>query len=151
MSINKSAPVVGAGEVEIAADRETTWQVMADVPRWPTWNPDIKEASLLGGLAEGEQFRWKVQVGTITSTFTHVERPTLLAWIGKGFGVDAIHVWRLDPGGPPGTTRVRTEESWDGLLARILRRPFRKALQDSIDSGLMHLKTEAERRVSGGV
>jgi hypothetical protein len=144
MSVNEAAPVMAAGEIVIAADQEITWDVMTDIERWPRWNPDVKEASLRGEVAEGTEFRWKVRTGTITSRFTRVERPGLLAWIGKGFGVVAIHVWRLEP--RDGTTLVTTEESWEGMLSSILRGPFRKALKKSIDSGLQYLKTEAERR-----
>src|SRR5918992_2422121 len=144
MSISEAAPVVATGETQIDAGRQTVWEVMTDVESWPTWNPDVKKASLRGDVAEGKQFRWKVQTGTITSTFTRVEPPQLLAWTGKGFGVRAVHVWRLER--HDGTTFVRTEESWEGLLSRILRGPFRKALKKSIDSGLGHLKAEAELR-----
>jgi hypothetical protein len=45
-----------------------------------------------------------------------------------------------------GNTVVQTEESWEGLLVRIFRGVMRKMLQRSIDAGLLHLKTEAERR-----
>jgi hypothetical protein len=116
---------------------------MTGVEKWPTWNPDVKEASLSGHVAEGTKFRGKVRMGTINSTFKRVERPRLLAWTGKGFGVNAVHVWRLEP--RDGSTLVGTEESWEGLLARILRGPLQKALRQSIDSGLMYLKTEVER------
>jgi hypothetical protein len=143
MSVNQDAPVVTAGEIEIAADADKVWEVMTGVDKWPTWNPDVKEARLGGDVAEGAPFRWKVRTGTINSTFMRVDRPRLLAWTGKGFGVDAIHVWRLEP--RDGSTLVETEESWEGLLARLLRGPFQKALKQSIDSGLAELKTEVER------
>lgn len=68
-------------------------------------------------MAEGSEFRWKAGPATITSTLRRVERPRLLAWTGKTFGVSAIHVYRLEP--RDGHTSVRTEESWEGLLARI--------------------------------
>ena len=148
MSVNEAAPVIATGEIEVAVAPETAWHVMTDIDHWPTWNPDVKQASLHGGVAEGNLFRWRVRTGKITSTFTHVERAQLLAWTGKGFGVNAVHVWRLEP--RDGKTVVRTEESWEGLLARVLRAPFRKALQRSIDSGLIHLKAEAERRAKAG-
>lgn len=144
MSVNHSAPVIAAGEIEIAADAEKVWEVMAGVEEWPTWNLDVREVSLGGEVVEGTEFRWKVRAGTITSTFQRVEPPRLLAWTGKGFGVVAVHVWRLET--RKGSTLVETEESWEGLFARILRGPFRKALKKSIDAGLTYLKTEVERR-----
>jgi uncharacterized protein YndB with AHSA1/START domain len=144
MMINKNAPVAAAGEIEIAADPEAVWDIMAAIDRWPSWNPDVKWASLDGGLAEGRRFRWRSGPGTITSTIRSVERPWLLAWTGKTFGVNAIHVWRLES--RDGSTIVRTEESWEGLVARIFRGPMRKTLETAINAGLRYLKAEAERR-----
>ena len=43
---------------------------------------------------------------------------------------------------------VSSEESWEGLLVRIFRGRMQKTLEESIDSGLGHLKAEAERRAS---
>jgi hypothetical protein len=42
-----------------------------------------------------------------------------LAWTGKTFGIEANHIWRLKP--RDGKTIVRTEESWEGLVANIFR------------------------------
>jgi uncharacterized protein YndB with AHSA1/START domain len=147
MSVSHAAPVIAAGEIYIIANPATVWEVITDIERWPAWNPDVKETSLHGDVAEGTQFRWKVRTGTISSTLTRVDPPLVLAWNGKGFGVKAIHVWRLEP--HDRGTLVKTEESWEGLLSRILRASFQKALQKSIDTGLRHLKAEAERRERG--
>ena len=38
------------------------------------------------------------------------------------------------------------EESFDGLVARLFRRSLRKTLDATLESGLRHLKIEAERR-----
>ena len=144
--INEGAPVVAAVELEVAAPVETVWDVLTAVERWPTWNPDVKAASLEGGVAEGSVFRWKAGPGTITSTIQRVDRPRLIAWTGKTFGIDATHVWRLEQ--EHGKTLVRTEESYEGLVARILRRPLGKALETALTNGLRSLKVEAERRTA---
>jgi hypothetical protein len=44
---------------------------------------------------------------------------------------------------------VSTEESWGGLLARLLRKRFTAMLNTAIDTGLARLKAEAERRAGG--
>jgi hypothetical protein len=92
---DRKAPVLGAGEVETAADPDTVWVVLADIQGWPSWNPDITDAMLRGPLQPGTTFSWKSGPGTITSTFLVVEQPTELTWTGK--------------------TIVSTEESWGGL------------------------------------
>jgi uncharacterized protein YndB with AHSA1/START domain len=144
VSVDERAPVAGASEIVIAAPPETVWDVLAAIEGWPAWNPDVKWASVEGEIAEGTRFRWKTGPGTVASTLQRVERPRLISWTGRTFGIDAVHVWRLEP--RDGTTLVRTEESFDGVVARLLRRPLRKTLTGALESGLRHLKAEAERR-----
>jgi hypothetical protein len=138
------APVSGAREIAISADSETVWDVLAGIDHWPAWNPDVKWVSIEGDVVEGTRFRWKSGSGTLTSTLRRVNRPRLIAWTGRIFGIDAVHVWRFEP--HDGGTLVRTEESFDGLVARILRRPLRKTLARALENGLRQLKVEAERR-----
>lgn len=145
--IDPDAPVAGASEIVIEAPPDTVWDVLTAIDDWPTWNTDVKEASLQGSLAPGTQFRWKAGPGTITSTFQHIDRPRLIAWTGRTFGVNALHVWRLEP--RDGATHVRTEETFDGLVARLFRGRLQKQLDDGLESGLRHLKAEAERRAQG--
>jgi hypothetical protein len=117
---------------------------MANIDQWPSWNPDVSSASLQGELKEGSQFRWKAGPGTVTSILQRVDKPQILAWTGKTLGIHAIHVWRLESRN--GNTMAYTEESWEGLVVRLLRGPMQNMLQNAIDSGLEHLKAEAERK-----
>jgi hypothetical protein len=144
VEIDASAPAVGRGEIDVAASPEIVWDVLTSIAGWPSWNPDVRSAALEGPLTKGTRFRWKAGPGTITSTLEAVEPPHLIAWTGTTLGVSAVHVHRLEARG--GATRVRSEESWDGLLVRLLRGRMTKTLQEAIESGLRHLKTEAERR-----
>jgi uncharacterized protein YndB with AHSA1/START domain len=143
-TIDPSAPVAGASEILIDAPPDTVWDGLTAIDDWPSWNPEVKEASLEGPVSSGTQFRWKAGPGTITSTLQHVDRPHVIAWTGRTFGMNAFHVWRLEPNN--GATRVQTEETFDGLMARLFRRRLSKTLTTSLESGLRHLKTEAERR-----
>jgi uncharacterized protein YndB with AHSA1/START domain len=144
--VNDQAPVVGASEIEIAAAPEVVWDVLTAIDGWPSWNPQVKSASLEGEIAEGSVFRWKAGPGTITSTLRRVEPPRLIAWTGKTLGIDAIHVYFLEPRG--GNTFVRTKESYEGLVARLFRGPLQKTLDNALEDGLQHLKAEAERRAN---
>jgi hypothetical protein len=74
---DRNAPVYGTGEVEVAADPETVWGVLADIGGWPSWNPDITGVTLQGPVRPGTTFRWKSGPGTTT---------TLKAAIGTGLG-----------------------------------------------------------------
>jgi hypothetical protein len=147
VDVDRDAPAVARSEAEIEADPETVWDVLVAFEDWPGWNPDVKSVQLEGPPLEGTVFRWKAGRATITSTLRQVERPRLLTWMGKTTGIRAVHVWSLEPRG--GGTLARTEESWDGLLVRILRGPMQKNLQKALDDGLRHLKAEAEHRAQG--
>jgi uncharacterized protein YndB with AHSA1/START domain len=144
--INGHAPVVGTSETEIAAGAEVVWDVLTGIAHWPSWNPDVKAAALDGYLVKGAGFRWKAGPGTIRSTLQLVERPRRIAWTGRTFGIDAMHMYALEPRG--GKTFVRTEESYDGFVARRFRGQLQKRLDRALDDGLRHLKTEAERRAT---
>ena len=147
MEIDTSAPVVARASIEVSADPGLVWDVVADFERWPAWNPDVKELSLGGPVAEGTEFRWKAGPSRITSTLQLVDRPRALGWTGRTFGIDAVHLWWFEADGAQ--TLATTAESWDGWLPRLLRAPMRGQLQHSLEAGLPRLKAEAERRAAG--
>ena len=140
---DRDAPVYAEGQVKIDADPARVWDVVAGIQRYTAWNPDIRDVTMGGPVAEGTTFRWRAGPGTITSTIRRVEAPRVLAWTGSTFTIKAIHVWKLEPA--DGRTRVRLEESWHGLLATLFRGSFRKTVQKAVDTGLAALKSEVER------
>jgi hypothetical protein len=142
--IDEHAPVTAAAEIEIEATPDTVWDVLTTIDRWPSWNPAVKSMSMQGPLAPGSVFRWKAGPGTITSTIRRVEPQRLIAWTGKTLGIRAIHVYRLEP--RDGRTFVQTEESYSGIVARLLRGSLQKTLDGALADGLRYLKEEAERR-----
>ena len=144
MKVNENAPAVASAQVEVDADPETVWDVLTAIDDWPSWNPEVRSASLEEGLTEGSRFRWKAGPGTITSTLQRIERPRLIGWTGTTFGIKAVHVHRLEQRGEG--TVVRSEESWEGLPVRIFRGRMQRTLDETLGPGLDHLKTEAERR-----
>jgi uncharacterized protein YndB with AHSA1/START domain len=144
VEVNKNAPVVAADRIEIAASPQSVWDVLTDIESWPTWNPDVKSMSMEGDLAEGSTFRWRAGPGTITSRIQQVEPPRLIGWTGAIFGIKAKHVYRLEP--RDGATIVYTEESYEGLITRVLRGSLQKALDKGLSDGLRYLKVETERR-----
>jgi hypothetical protein len=145
--IDMRAPVVGASELEIPASPRAVWDVLTDFERWPSWNPDVKSMSMQGAVAGGSQFRWRAGPGTITSTIQRVEPPRVIGWTGRTLGIKAVHFWWLEAR-DNGTTLVRTEETYEGVVARVLRRPLQKTLDQALENGLRHLKTEVERRTA---
>ncbi len=146
MAINTNAPVVGVGEVRVRAPASTVWTIMTTISEWPRWNPEISTADLDGPLTQGSTFRWRAGPGAITSVLREVRPGELIEWSGRTFGISAIHAWHIQPDGDG--TMVRTEESWDGLPARIFRRRSQRTLDAAIASGLALLKAEAERQAA---
>jgi uncharacterized protein YndB with AHSA1/START domain len=144
MKIDEHAPVTGSAEAEVAAPPEVVWDILAGLEGWPSWNHDVKSVQVEGSVAEGTTFRWKAKQGTIRSRIERLDRPSLIAWTGRMLAIEAVHVWRLEP--RDGGTFVRTEESFSGLLTRLMRGRLQEALDDALETGIRQLKVEAERR-----
>lgn len=144
MDADRNAPVCESGEVHIDARPEVVWATLTDVGSWPEWMPGVKAVHLDGPLGVGSTFEWKAGPSTIRSEVLEHEPPRSLAWKGRTLGITAVHVWRLD--GEESTTRVFTEESWGGPLARALPGPMAKTVRKALDDALPALKGEAERR-----
>jgi uncharacterized protein YndB with AHSA1/START domain len=142
-TIGRDAPVISSAEVEIDAPIERVWAVLTAIEQWPAWNPDVKSVSIVPPIAEGSTFRWKAGPGTITSLVEHLDRPRLIAWTGRTLGIRAMHIWRLEQ--QNGKTLVRTEESYEGLVARMLRRSLQKTIDGALADGARYLKAEAEQ------
>ena len=145
--INSGSPVVSAHEVAIDAPITRVWDVLTAIDRWPAWNPDVKSVSIDGPVQKGASFRWKAGPGTISSRVEHIDRPHVVAWSGRTLGIRAVHVWRLES--RDGGTLARTEESYDGLVARVLRRSLQKMLDNSLADVASSLKAEAEKDPAG--
>ena len=99
-----------------------------------------------GPVQPGTVFRWKAGPSTLTSTLQLVDPPSEIAWTGTTMGIRAVHVFRFQAS--DGGTLARSEESWEGLLASLLKGYSRRTLDKGIRSVLAHLKTEAERRAA---
>jgi uncharacterized protein YndB with AHSA1/START domain len=146
MDINRNAPARAEGERQIAADPQTVFAVISAIDQWPSWNPDVKSVELQGPVQEGTVFRWKSGPSTLTSTLQVVDPPHEIAWTGTTMGIKAVHVFRFQANDVG--TLARSEESWEGLIASLLKGYSRKTLDKGIRSVLSHLKTEAERRAA---
>jgi hypothetical protein len=144
--MSPGASVRSKREIQIAAPPEVVWEVLTDFDRWQEWNPEVKSMSFDGPLAPGAMFRWKAGPGTIVSTVEEVEGRRYIRWRGRTLSISAIHEWRFE--GRDGRTHVETEESFSGMLARLLRGSLQKQLDRALEEGLEHLKREAERRAA---
>lgn len=149
IKVNDQAPAYALHEAEIRAPIQLVWSILTGLAEWPAWNEGVQEMHLQGEVAVGTEFRWKTGGMKIRSRIEELTAPTRIVWSGRTMGIRAIHVWTLtkaDEG-----TKVRTEESFEGLVVSLLAGSMRKALAKALQQGMAALKKEAEKRARAGL
>jgi hypothetical protein len=53
MDIDTDAPVIARAETTILASPEAVFGLIADIAAWPTWNLDVRSASIAGPFEPG--------------------------------------------------------------------------------------------------
>ncbi len=143
MEINQTAVLKTSKEIEIQAPVDKVWDIQTNIDAWPEWQPEISEAKLDSSLKPDASFVWKSGGFKLISTIGKVSKNSFIGWTGKGFGASSIHTWefeRLENG----NTLVRTNESMNGWLVKLLKGVMDKKLNDSLDIWLDSLKRVAE-------
>lgn len=116
-------------------------------PQQTRWFTLGESVTIDGPLTQGAKIRMKGRgTGTITATIGAADEPNLLGWTSSTFGLSVISVWRLEESGS--RTRVKKEESMNGLPARLLRRTLSKKTVAFMETWLRDLKIEAEMAAS---
>ncbi|ROQ67150.1 putative membrane protein [Streptomyces sp. 840.1] len=140
--IDDNAPVLASSSVRIAAPADRVWQLLHDLPDWPSWVPGVSYVRQSpGGLAPGGRFTWKLNGITIKSTLAVVEPERELCWTGVLAGTRAVHRFRLTEDAR-GHTEVVSEESIGGPLIALYF-PSSK-LRKVLEGWLGALKSTAE-------
>lgn len=129
-ALDPGAPLFLSLEEEIAAPPREVWDRLASIHRWPERHPGIRFALLRGALAPGTALHWTADGMRISSTIVEVEAERRLGWTIHTFGGRGYLRWSLE-GSSSGGTRVRLEESWEGIAVRLLRGTLRKTLRRS--------------------
>jgi hypothetical protein len=142
MGINNSAPASATHEITINAPLEVIWNLITEITRWSAWNPAVSKAKLNGSFAPGTTFDWKSNGFAIHSTLQEIAPMSRLVWTGKALGTSAIHVWTFEAVGDG--LRVRTAESFDGWLVKLMRGSMTKTLDGALTAWLQRLKQTAE-------
>ncbi len=137
------APVEVRLEVEGEASPTRVWGLLSHPGRWRLWHPGIREADLEGELEPGSRILWRADGMRIFSLIREVEPEQHLGFTLRTLGGRGYLRWSLEPLAP-GRTLVRSEEIWDGISVRLLRRTLRRTLERSRIHGLEGLKARAE-------
>ncbi|MGW3631729.1 SRPBCC family protein [Streptomyces sp. NPDC005122] len=142
-TIDETAPVIVRLSIEINAPLASVWRLHTDIAAWPTWNTDIDRAEPDGPLIPGNRFSWRTHGLEITSTVRELVPGRRIVWGGPAEGISGVHVWTFEEEGDH--VIVRTEESWSGAPAEAAADHLGKALHDSLERWLSHLKDRAEQ------
>ncbi len=134
-------------EVEIDAEPDAVWAVLADTDAYPDWNPFVRRLS--GELREGARLEVRITPpGGRAMSF----KPTVLAakpgrelrWLGRVLFrglLDGEHSFRIEPL-PGGRSRFVQSERFSGILVR----PFGKTL-DKTRLGFEEMNASLKARV----
>ncbi|WP_406739255.1 SRPBCC family protein [Streptomyces sp. NBC_00853] len=143
VTIDETAPVIVRLSTVIDAPLTTVWALHTDVAAWPAWNTDIDRTEVDGPLLPGRSFSWLTHGLDITSTVQELDPEKRIVWGGTVQGIVGIHVWTFEQS--EAGVVVRTEESWSGAPVDAETDRLGKALHDSLQGWLAHLKNRAER------
>lgn len=138
----RPAPVVESAEIDVRAPVEAVWSVLTDFPGWPRWNRGVSRMEFAGPVRPGTTFSWVGGGAKIASRLEEVDEPNRIVWSGKTMGIRAVHSWNLNRA--KDGTRVCTEESFDGLAARLFSGILGMMLRKTLRDGVLALKNEAE-------
>ena len=141
--------------ISIDAKPGDVYALVADLRRWPDWQPDDESdpsaARTFGGPASGAgataQWNGKRGAGTMRLTQTVPDREvTVVVDFVRPFTAHNVNVLQLEPAGPGTTVTWR----WHGQLPYVAKVmgvfvDMNGALSKHFESGLAKLKTVAER------
>jgi hypothetical protein len=141
--IDGNAPVRASREIRIEAPVERVWELLVNVPAWPTWDSGIHDVHLDSTVAADARFTWVNGRARIRSRFAVVDPGRELTWTGISSGAKAVdrHVLEATDGA---VTRVRCEESMAGPLLVLFYNSAK--LRTGMEQWLTALKTAAEKR-----
>lgn len=146
--IDRAAPVVVRLERTISVPLDRVWRFHLGVADWPSWQSDIKSASLDGDVAPGGSFTWTtagLDEPIVSTIYAVVPHDTTL-WGGPSAGIVGIHRWSFTE--ETGATHVVTEESWAGPPVASNPESAKQMLEASLDRWLSYLANAAERTMS---
>ncbi|MET9604918.1 SRPBCC family protein [Streptomyces sp. NPDC006512] len=145
VEIDRDAPVITRDDIVIHAPLHKIWKIQTDVEGWPSWQPEVTEATKRtpGPLRTGSVFSWSVHgLSGIDSTVREVVPQRRIVWGGPAQGITAVHVWTFTPRADG--VHVHTEESWAGAPVDADAPAAQQALDASLDTWLHRLKAKAE-------
>lgn len=137
-----NAPIEASRTIAIDAPIDRVWDVLTDVPKWPTWYAYLRNAALAGPFGAGA----KLSYGGLVKhhlAIARVERPELVMLYGKLMHFSAVTKWELQEMSPTRTSVTFTESSEGFLIAALYSNA---KLAAHLGRWLKQLKRQAERQ-----
>ena len=129
--------------LDVQAKAERIWDILTDVQSWTQWLDTSYAKSITpGSLKEGSKF--SAELGGIKWNLAVIKakRPEKICWIGRRFGIKAVHEWEFYE--ERGKTRVVTRESMSGCILLLTYPVIKARLAKYDEKWLADLKSKAE-------
>ena len=143
MQIDERAPVTARAESLVGAGAREVWDVLADAPGWPQWDPDVHDVVAEGPLVAGATVMWRERGRQVSATVHEAVEGFELGW-STGGGTVTEQVYRLQA--RRDGTLVAAEASLSGLWPRLRRGHSARRLQQALEHRLSCLDAELGRR-----
>ncbi len=132
--------------VIIQASPAAIWQVLADVERWPRWNPTVLSVELLTGrgFAVGSRYRiMQPKVRTAVYEVTECVPNQAFTWVVNAPGARMIADHRINACDGSGA-EVELSFSTEGLMGALLGSVHAGRIRDYVRTEARSLKTCCE-------
>ena len=134
-------------EIEINADPEKVWKILADFEKYDQWNPFINR--IIGKAKQGGKIEIHIETPGGKSrkygpTVTKVEQGRELRWLGKSLLLNGEHIFAIEQL-QAGRVRFVHREVFDGLLTLIFGRSLDTDVRQGFEEMNRALKERAER------
>ncbi|MFC4022013.1 SRPBCC family protein [Micromonospora sp. GCM10011542] len=130
------------GETTIAASPERVYAHLVDVPRWPTWLPEVRRAHVPSGIFLGAAFEIEMYGIRLEAVLSEYEPDIRFGWIGSSPDMSIYQEWFLVPV-PPGT-RVIARKVERELTTVVMRNAQAQELYYAHQDALLRLKQLTE-------
>jgi len=144
MELDRSAPAFAEHLIFIQASPADIWEIITNVNSWQQWNSFVTKSHLDRDFQVGAAFKWRSGGIKIASAVTEIIPHKKIVWRGSAIGTKAVHVWEFEA--KDTGTMVKTAETFDGWLVRLMKGAFQKTLDQALRTWLQDLKREAEKR-----
>ncbi|HEY1551962.1 MAG TPA: SRPBCC domain-containing protein [Kofleriaceae bacterium] len=128
----------------IRAPRETIWDLLVDLPEWPSWNPTVDKTE--GAVVLGKKIKVFVKLSpgrAFPVKVSELDKPAKMVWTGgMPLGLfKGVRTYTLTPSGDAVEFHMR--EVFSGPMSKLIEKSI-PDMQPAFDEFAAALKTRAE-------